>query len=150
MPPTGAIQSTLTTEEHQFAMDSRSITSMPHVSSNSTNVNDPEPAAMTKNRHDSSEAETEEPRSLYPTGIKLYLLAGASIAGVFLISLDQVCRNTLRSKSTSFPNSLGWAYGLTRREDYCRHSNTQDHHAVRRTQRRILVQRSLFHDFWWP
>jgi len=31
-----------------------------------------------------------DPEDMYPHGIRLYLLAGASIAAVFLISLDQV------------------------------------------------------------
>ena len=37
---------------------------------------------------DSNQADAEDQ---YPHGLRLFLLAGASIMGVFLISLDQVC-----------------------------------------------------------
>lgn len=39
---------------------------------------------------DPNQAQTEADEITYPTGIRLVLLAGASILGVFLISLDQV------------------------------------------------------------
>ncbi|KAI1163289.1 MFS gliotoxin efflux transporter glia [Nemania serpens] len=49
------------------------------------------------------EAESPTPKEVleYPTGIRLFLLAGASILGVFLISLDQTIVGTAIPKITS-------------------------------------------------
>jgi hypothetical protein len=41
----------------------------------------------------------------YPTGLRLVLLAGASIMGVFLISLDQVS-SSYDSNFTSWPRAI--------------------------------------------
>lgn len=78
----------------------------------------------------------------YPTGMRLVLLAGASIMGVFLISLDQASSNPrLTPFSTAAP-------ALTGRADHRRHGSPQNHGRVWRPKRRLMVQLGILHDIW--
>jgi hypothetical protein len=55
----------------------------------------PDPSANALGESDSEQSRRAAATAVgvneYPTGLRLVLLAGASIMGVFLISLDQVC-----------------------------------------------------------
>ena len=82
-----------------------------------------------------SESDSEQPRQAvaavsadeYPTGLRLVLLAGASIMGVFLISLDQVCRG---ANCFFFCAARRSHHAI----DYRRHGDSQDHGRVWRLE----------------
>lgn len=77
-------------------------------------------------------------RDEYPHGLRLFLLAGASIMGVFLISLDQVS-NSIQIQNQKADST-----------DHSGYSHTQDYGRVPRPQRRGLVRRGILHDIWRP
>lgn len=62
------------------------------VLSDRVSNNSQKDASSGHEKHEESENKevTTNDKIMYPTGIRLVLLAGASIMGVFLISLDQV------------------------------------------------------------
>lgn len=59
-------------------------------SSNSDRMNDTTPSDSEKPSNSTKGLSEGSSSNEYPTGVRLVLLAGASIMGVFLISLDQV------------------------------------------------------------
>jgi hypothetical protein len=75
----------------------------------------------------------------YPHGLRLIILAGASIVAVFLIALDQVSAISLE-----VPMLLRSLTSL----DHCRHGDPQDHRRVSQPRRCLLVCCGVFHDLW--
>lgn len=52
---------------------------------------------------DANEMQQQVKAEEYPHGIRLYLLVGASLSGIFLISLDQVRNSMVRRMIRSSP-----------------------------------------------